>query len=136
MKSTDWTEIMRQLTGRRLAVYDDVLQGRRLALGDLRVQDALGWLVFHRFVWMEEVDEPRARPTLAARDMFLRDGPAKDSAAKLLTTLPGRAGAFEAGNIGMFGVGAPCPDDNAGARPDASPLQAVHASELLPLGDF
>lgn len=132
MKPSDWNEVLRQLTGKRLAVYDDALRGRRIA-SQPSVQDTVGWLVFHRFVWIADNGVLEARSPIAARDLFLRDGPAKQAASALLTSLPGRVDNAEVPKADVLGGGF---DDNADARPDPfnpPARRAVHASELLAL---
>lgn len=105
----DWHEIVDGLRGRRLAVYDDLLNGKPVNVDAPEIQNALGWLGFNRFVYRDG-DRLVTRPVLRARDLYITDGPARDSAG-LCNQLPERDGPAAPINWveGRSDKAAPCP---------------------------
>lgn len=81
-KTQEWSEIMAQLRGTKLHVYDDILQGVQPVESALRIQEALGWLVYNRFVW-KDGDRYAARTFAEARALWLADGAARIEAANV-----------------------------------------------------
>jgi len=75
---SQWAEIISGLRGPRLALYDDVLHGRTVNLQAPLMQNLLGWLAYHRLVWQDE-GRLKARLINRAREMFEREGPARDA---------------------------------------------------------
>lgn len=83
---------MEGFRGLRLAVHCDLAQGNAnmVDLQNLKHQEALGWLVFHRFVWVEKQnhgefrrEDLMTRSPIEARKLWMEQGPAKDVAARL-----------------------------------------------------
>jgi len=85
-KTAEWMEILAGLRARRLAVLDDLARGVEINTADTKVQEALGWLVYHRFVW-HDGRAYVARETAAARELWLKHGPAKDEAADVARSI-------------------------------------------------
>lgn len=85
-KTAEWLTIMAGLRGRRLAVFDDLQRGVPLDAHDTRVQEALGWLVFHRFAWHDGRTYV-ARSTAEARELWQKQGTANTEAGAVLRHL-------------------------------------------------
>lgn len=106
----EWLEIMAGLRGRRLAVLDELTSGLVPNCKDLRVQEAVGWLVYNQFVRVEECAEGggilHARDVLEARKLWMEQGPAREQAGRLFshvaapTPLPAAAESEEHGAKG------------------------------------
>jgi hypothetical protein len=77
--ATSWNEIMRELAGRRLAVLDAVLRDECVDTADPKVQNALGWLAFHRFVYRTSDGKLRGRRGAEAQQVFQTEGAAADA---------------------------------------------------------
>jgi hypothetical protein len=81
-KTTEWQDILGALRGRRLAVLDELCSGLVPDQRDLKVQEALGWLVYHRFVQVDEASlVPRS--VLEAQRIWRADGPARELAGRM-----------------------------------------------------
>jgi hypothetical protein len=78
-KTAEWITVMEGLRGRRLAVLDDLERGEPVNVADPKVQEILGWLVYHRFIWHDGRGYV-VRTTPQARDLYLEHGGASDSA--------------------------------------------------------
>lgn len=81
-KTAEWMEIMALFRGRNLAVHASVAEGQAINTADLRAQEALGWLVYHRLLWHDGINY-QARGTAEARALWAKDGPAKAEAAEV-----------------------------------------------------
>lgn len=112
-KTHDWHVIMDGLSGRRLAVYDDIQHGRKIAHEAPLIQNAMGWLAYHRFIH-KDGDQLVARSISAAREIWLREGPAAD-AGQITNELPERGGSAAPinGVEGRGGEAAPLPAQTA-----------------------
>lgn len=77
--NTPWAKIMEEFRGRRLAVHDDLLRGRTVAYGDVNVQNALGWLIYHRLVTLDNGSR-RACDVPEAKRNWQEHGPATEAA--------------------------------------------------------
>ena len=82
MSTNDWLEIAEGFRGRRLAVWDDIAEGKEIDTNDARVEAALGWLIFHRFVWHDGT-RLVTRTMEAARTLWKQAGAAKEEAANV-----------------------------------------------------
>jgi hypothetical protein len=80
-KSAQWQEIMAGLRGRRLAVYDDILNRRLVERCAPEVQNILGWLAYNQFLARGEDGTMRARTVAEARERWAAEGSARDAAA-------------------------------------------------------
>lgn len=80
--STPWKEVMSGLIGRRLAVFDDVGHGRAIDMADSRIHEALGWLLYHRLIWLDG-KTPIARTIAEAKELWQREGGNRDAAASV-----------------------------------------------------
>ena len=137
-----WTEIQQGLRGTRLAIYDDLLHGRTVDVHAPAVQNVLGWLVFNRLVWQDE-GQLKARLPARAREIYLRDGPARDAGQQInppalekshgATSLPERGATPAAASPGLEGD---APGDNGPAHPAPTARPRVHnyQAELFGLG--
>jgi hypothetical protein len=83
-KTSEWQEIMGGLRGRRLAVLDELCCGLIPNTDDLKVQEALGWLVFNCFV-SPDGDRLVPRNALEAQKVWRERGPARETAGRLFS---------------------------------------------------
>lgn len=82
-KPLAWADVMAGLTGRRLAIYDDLLRGKTPGQEE---RGALDWLAVHRWIWRDGAGIWRARLVSQARELWEAHGAA---AAEAITNRPG-----------------------------------------------
>ncbi|PAW75147.1 MAG: hypothetical protein B9S38_02355 [Verrucomicrobiia bacterium Tous-C4TDCM] len=74
-----WHEILAELRGRRLAIYDDMMRYGAHAIDweaiSVAHSDDVDWLWRHRFIERDEGPPWRARPALEAKRIFEQVGP-------------------------------------------------------------
>lgn len=69
-----WLDVMAEVTGRRLAVYDALLQWH--VVDPKRWGEELRWLSYHRMAWWDADDELwRPRKVEQAQTLWEREGP-------------------------------------------------------------
>jgi hypothetical protein len=90
-----WHKIQAEVRGRRLALYDDIMNGRPVNLRDLEIQGTLGWLVYHCLVVVEKQnhgelrnEDLRSRTFAQAAEVWRAQGPSKETAARLFLGAP------------------------------------------------
>jgi hypothetical protein len=67
-----WKYVMRELIGRKLAVFDDIANGRAIG-NDSKTEEALGWLLYHRLVWRDG-EQLIAREIPEAKTLWEKEG--------------------------------------------------------------
>jgi hypothetical protein len=76
-KPSPWHLVMRELTGARLSLYDELL---RHGMAEPRSDDtaeAARWLRYHRLAWLDDLDGTlRPREIGKARELWEAQGPA------------------------------------------------------------
>lgn len=82
--NTPWIKVMEEFRGRRLAVHDDLARCGKVDLSAVNVQNALGWLIYHRFVTADH-GTLRACDVAEAKRAWQELGPATNAADTLST---------------------------------------------------
>jgi len=124
---SDWHEVMDGLTGRRLAVYDDLQHGKAVAEQAPVIENALGWLAYHRFIYRNAEGKLVTRSIKDARAQWEAQGANRDALKPQGETpraaaqnLPERGGYTGPATIGVLGA---VPGDKASPRPATEPEQ-------------
>lgn len=92
MSTRPWLEVMVMLRGQRLAIYDDLIRGRRLTIGDVmrwtpEAQDPLCWLFYHHMAWIDSEGFFHARGLPEAKQLWTMTGACKE-AARVFSGVP------------------------------------------------
>lgn len=101
-KTSEWLEIMAGFRGLRMAVHADIDDGVQPVTNALRLQEALGWLVYHRLVWHDHSTGSgqaacyRARSPREAQALWASEGAAKAEAAEVARQRPAESAELRA----------------------------------------